>query len=118
MGNTVTQEQRDEYLSIAAEKGEAQTVDKWLKKGANPNTGLDDGDRKKRTSLHRAAKTKNNVDVLTKLLSCIKDVGEYFNSQRDRSKKIKLSWKNKRLREKKKNGLNRAKEKSKVFLQQ
>ena len=76
MGNTVTQEERDENLSIAAEKGEAASVDKWLKQGANPNRGLRDGDRNKRTSLHRAAKTKNNVDVLTKLLSYIKDVGK------------------------------------------
>ena len=76
MGNTITQEERDENLSIAAEKGQTETVDMWLKKGADPNRGLEDGERKKRTSLHRAAKTKNNVDVLTKLLSYVKDVGK------------------------------------------
>ena len=77
MGNTVTQEERDENLSLAAEKGEPETVDKWLKMGADPNRGLRDRDGiNKRTSLHRAAKTKNNVNVLTKLLSCINDVGK------------------------------------------
>ncbi|XP_076805662.1 uncharacterized protein LOC143449375 [Clavelina lepadiformis] len=74
MGNTVTAEQRDTNLSIAAEKGQVKEVGELLKKGADPNKRLADGERRHRTSLHRAAKTKNNVDVLTKLLNYIKDV--------------------------------------------
>lgn len=77
MGNSPTQEQKDTNLSVAAERGEVVKVDKLLKDGADPNKALKDGERLKRTSLHRAAKTKNNVDVLTKLLTCIKDVGKF-----------------------------------------
>ena len=76
MGNTPSQEQKDINLSLAAEKGEVIKVDQLLKDGADPNKPLKDGERLKRNSLHRAAKTKNNVDVLTKLLSYIKDVGK------------------------------------------
>nr|XP_002123609.1 uncharacterized protein LOC100178965 [Ciona intestinalis] len=74
MGNSMTPEQRDVALSEAAEGGMVKKVDSLLKRGANPNRKF--SERRSRTSLHTAAKTKNNVNVLTKLLQHIKDVDE------------------------------------------
>jgi len=76
MGNNPSAEEQDAELSSAAEQGKVTRVESLLRKGADPNKRTVDPERKARTCLHRAAKTKNNVNVLTKLLDYIKDVGK------------------------------------------
>lgn len=75
MGNTQSPEKRDAELNSAAEEGRADVVEDLIKKGANPNRRSTIKSDRQRTPLHRAAMTKNNTNVLTKLLDHIQDVG-------------------------------------------